>query len=342
MGCRCPFSRYSPCTFRALIIEIDIESGEVLFEWSSIEHVSFSETVLPLGLRGPEQGTSSSSSWDYFHINSVDKHADGSYIISARHTNTIYKINSTDGSIIWRLGGKKSDFEHAEGTSFAFQHHARYRGEDSAGRTLLSLFDNHNARPGQDHALTDGDKPSSGKLLVVDEAKLTVSLAVQYSAPSEIISHSQGNLHFLDNGNALVGWGQIPAITEFLPNGTVVYHAEIHFDNESSQSESYRNFKFPWHGVSSEDIAVVWEDKKVYISWNGDTAVKEWALWVNEAGRWRDRGKVKRTGFETVAEVGVHKEIFVEGIDRHGKVLGRSRVLTVEDSASRFTFAIQP
>src|SRR5271170_6333878 len=227
MGGGCSVPKYSSVLFLVLMREIDIESGRVLFEWSSIEHVSFSETVLPLGLRGPEQGTSSSYAWDYFHINSVDKHADGNYIISARHTNTIYKINSTDGSILWRLGGKKSDFKHAEGTSFAFQHHARYRGKDSTGRTLISLFDNHNARQGQDHAFVD-DLPSSGKLLVVDEIDFTVSLAVQYSAPKPIVSQSQGNLHFLDNGNALIGWGQIPAITEFLPNGTVVYHAEVH------------------------------------------------------------------------------------------------------------------
>jgi hypothetical protein len=325
--------------------EIDIESGRVLFEWSSIDHVPFSETVLHLGLRGPEQATSSSSAWDYFHINSVEKHADGNYIISARHTNTIYKINSTDGSIIWRLGGKKSNFKHGKGTgketSFAFQHHGRYRGKDSTGRTLISLFDNHNARQGQDHAFVD-DLPSSGKLLVVDESKFTVSLAVQYSAPQKpIISQSQGNLHFLNNGNALIGWGQIPAITEFLSNGTVVYHAEVHFDGESSRAESYRNFKFPWHGVSSEDIAVVWEDSNVYISWNGDTAVERWAVWVNEGGHWRRVGKVRRSGFETAVEVGRQKEVFVEGIDKYGRVLGRSRVLTIEDSDLYHSFAIQ-
>ena len=318
--------------------EIDIESGRVLFEWSSIEHVPFSETVLPLGLRGPEQATSSSSAWDYFHINSVDKHYDGHYIISARHTNTIYKINSTDGSIIWRLGGKRSNFKPGEGTSFAFQHHARYRGKDSAGQTLISLFDNHSARQGQDHAFVENDLPSSGKLLLVDEVEFTASLAVRYSAPKPIVSQSQGNLQFLDNGNALIGWGQIPAITEFLPNGTVVYHAEIDFDGESSRAESYRNFKFPWHGMSEEDIAVVWEDSTVYINWNGDTAVEWWAIWVNAGRRWTEVGKVKRSGFETAAKVGRHKKVFVEGIDKNGSVLGRSRVLTIEDSDA---FAIQ-
>jgi Arylsulfotransferase (ASST) len=325
--------------FYPLIVEIDIESGKVLFEWSSIENVPFSETVLPLGLRGPDQGTSSSSAWDYFHINSVDKHGDGHYIISARHTNTIYKINSTDGSIIWRLGGKHSNFKHADGTSFAFQHHARYRGKDKAGRTLLSLFDNHSARQGQDHAFVD-DVPSSGKILLVDEIHLTVSLQVQYVSPKPIVAQSQGNLHILDNGNAVIGWGQVPAITEFLQNGTVVYHAEFHFDGEGSETESYRNFKFPWQGVSSEEIAVVHEDGKIYVSWNGDTVVDKWAIWANEKGHWNEVGRVNRSAFETAIEVGRHEQVVVKGIDKTGVVVGESRVLAL-DSAVVLGFVTQ-
>ena len=323
------------------MIEIDIESGSVLFEWSSLDHVPFAESVLPLGLRGKEQGLSSNTAWDYFHINSVDKHVDGNYLISARHTNTIYKINSTDGSIIWRLGGNYSDFPLDDDSSFAFQHHARYRGTDHRGRTLLSLFDNHSARPGQDHALLE--VPSSGKLFALDEINHEASLLVQYSALQPIISQSQGNLQILENGNAVIGWGQIPAITEFLHNGTVVYHAEVHFDGEQSQTESYRNFKFAWNGQSSEDIAVVEEHGVVYVSWNGDTMVKEWALLVREKGRWVEVKRANRTGFETAIEVGGGYEIgVVEGIDRTGESVGRSRnILCSKKSENRNKFVFQ-
>jgi hypothetical protein len=156
------------------------------------------------------------------------------------------------------------------------------------------------------------------------------------------VAQSQGNLHFLENGNALIGWGQIPAITEFLANGTVVYHAEVHFDVETSQAENYRSFKFPWYGVSSESIAVtVWEDSKVYISWNGDSEVQKWAVWVKDGKHWKDVKKVKRTGFETVVQVGRPKVLFIEGINKDGRVLGRSRVLTTDDSESDHMFAIQ-
>jgi hypothetical protein len=38
----------------------------------------------------------------YSHINSVDKSTNtGDYLISARHTSSLYSINATDQSIIW-------------------------------------------------------------------------------------------------------------------------------------------------------------------------------------------------------------------------------------------------
>jgi len=56
----------------------------------------------------------------------------------ARNTSAIYKIDRRSGKVIWRLGGKKSDFSMGKGTQFGFQHDARVH---EGGRTL-SLFDN--------------------------------------------------------------------------------------------------------------------------------------------------------------------------------------------------------
>jgi hypothetical protein len=38
--------------------------------------------------------------WDYFHINSVDKDDAGDYLISARHTSTVYKFSGINGTIL--------------------------------------------------------------------------------------------------------------------------------------------------------------------------------------------------------------------------------------------------
>ena len=82
--------------------------------------------------------------WDYFHINSVTKGDDGHYLLSARHSSTIYKINGTDGTVIWRLGGNHSDFVLGTDVPFGFQHHARYMAqkleEVVTRRSIYTLF----------------------------------------------------------------------------------------------------------------------------------------------------------------------------------------------------------
>jgi outer membrane protein assembly factor BamB len=84
-----------------VVQEIDIASGKVIFEWHSLDHVGMEESyeLLP---------TSSAKSWDYFHLNAVSIDDDGNLLLSARHTSTVYKIDRHTGTVIWRLGGKRS------------------------------------------------------------------------------------------------------------------------------------------------------------------------------------------------------------------------------------------
>ena len=74
--------------------------------------------------------------FDYFHINSIDEDHDGNLLVSARNTWAVYKIDRHTGNVMWRLGGKKSDFAMGKGTTFAWQHDARHHGASS-----ISLFD---------------------------------------------------------------------------------------------------------------------------------------------------------------------------------------------------------
>ena len=66
--------------------------------------------------------------FDYFHVNSIELAGDGDLIVSARNTWAIYKISRRTGEVLWRLGGKKSDFQMGKGTVFAWQHDARHHG----------------------------------------------------------------------------------------------------------------------------------------------------------------------------------------------------------------------
>src|ERR671921_2547678 len=116
--------------WQAIVQEIDIESGEVLFEWHSIEHVGLEETYATMSQDGRP-------GLDYFHANSIEVDHDNNLLVSARQTFAIYKIDRNTGEVIWRLGGKNSDFEMSPGTRFSFQHDAR-RHRDGT----ISIFDN--------------------------------------------------------------------------------------------------------------------------------------------------------------------------------------------------------
>ena len=48
--------------------------------------------------------------YDYLHLNSVEVDTDGNLLISARNTWTVYKVDRSTGAVLWRLGGKRSDF----------------------------------------------------------------------------------------------------------------------------------------------------------------------------------------------------------------------------------------
>jgi outer membrane protein assembly factor BamB len=91
--------------WQGIVQELDIESGDVLFEWRSVDHVALEETYVDA------REDHYSDGMDYFHINSIDVDDDDNLLISARETSAVYKVDRNTGEIIWRLGGKKSDFE---------------------------------------------------------------------------------------------------------------------------------------------------------------------------------------------------------------------------------------
>lgn len=52
-------------------------------------------------------------------------------------SSTLFYVNGTTGEIIWRMGGNHSDFTIGEGANFEYQHHARFRDNNT-----LTIFDN--------------------------------------------------------------------------------------------------------------------------------------------------------------------------------------------------------
>ncbi|KAI9903123.1 hypothetical protein N3K66_002475 [Trichothecium roseum] len=322
----------------AIIQELDISTGELLFEWSSLDHVQPDEAILPINPGQAGSGYNSSDAWDYFHINSVDKDAEGNYLISARDACAIHKINGTDGSIVWRLNGNRSDFEMANGTEFCFQHHARWLEQDGDVE-VISLYDN--SAHGTEHH--DGSEvhtapTSSGKILRLNTTSWDAELVGAYFPPDGLLSKSQGSTQVLPGGNVLVNWGSSGAVTEYTADGDAIFHAYMDSGDLGAGVQNYRAFRYNWTGIPSEVPAIAaFENRKtttIYVSWNGDTETVAWRFFAvtDELGSRQFLGEVARTSFETSLEVQRPKlnGVTAEAVDARGRVLVNTASVKIE------------
>ncbi|KAJ5184468.1 hypothetical protein N7472_009308 [Penicillium cf. griseofulvum] len=305
--------------------ENDIATGELIFEWNALEHVDPSESLVTLGSGNANSGLSSAEAWDYFHINSLDKNEEGDYLLSSRHTSTIFKINGTDGSIIWRLGGKYPSFSQTGNWTFGFQHDARWQPQLSQpGTEVISFFDNSG-----DGAITFNEV-SRALVVQINHTDSTATVLRKTKAPYDLQAQSQGNAQLLSNDRIFVNWGSEGAFTEFGADNEILYHAFI-----QTGSISYRGFLANWTGTPKEIPALVALKTtsnlvELYVSWNGDTETSAWRFfYVN--GQTKTRvGQVNRDSFETVFlwkptfELSSSARFVAEAIGVNGESLART------------------
>ncbi|KAI1296411.1 Arylsulfotransferase-domain-containing protein [Xylaria venustula] len=321
--------------------EIDIATGELLFEWSAIEHVSLSDGIRTFA--GDDDGTRPETAFDYFHINSVDVDEDGNYIVSGRHTSTIMCIDHT-GETLWTLGGLLNDFadlSDGRATDFMYQHHARPHANHT-----LSIFDNAAA----ERAGRASDQPHSRGLLVqLDTANMTATVVREYVDPANPRrTVSQGSMQVLDD-RVVLGYGWLPFITEFDIDGNVVCDVELApwVAARWGLVNTYRAFKAPrWTGRPTEPPSVHLDpgDGQVFVSWNGATEVVHWVLqganWPDlvssrarddsdDSAGFVDLDVVDKDAFETAFDIldDMPRYLRVAAVDAEGHVLRHSQVI---------------
>ena len=117
--------------WEGVVQEVSLTTGQVLFEWHSLKYVSVTDTYTKL----------TTDSVDYFHINAIAEDTDGNLIVSGRFISTILKINRSTGAVMWRLGGKHSDFSFVGDGGPSMQHDVRV-----VSPSKYSAFDNGNLR----------------------------------------------------------------------------------------------------------------------------------------------------------------------------------------------------
>jgi hypothetical protein len=309
------------------IQEIDMETGLVRWEWHSIDHVaaSESETEAPT--------TAAAGPWDWFHLNSIDPEPGGNILISARSTWASYQLQAGTGKILWRLGGLRSSFKMRAGTQTAWQHDGRVLADGE-----VTLFDD-GANPPIHHE-------SRAVRIKLDFKTHEARLAASYTHRNPpLLAASQGNMQTLADGNTLVGYGGVPAISEYASSGSLLFDAHEPFD-----TAFYRAFRFPWRGRPLSPPAVLaslnntGEETIVNASWNGATEVASWRVLAgNNHGSLAARATIPASGFESsVTLPGKYSSAAVQALDPAGHVLGSSRIVAVISYAASLPSSAQP
>jgi hypothetical protein len=292
--------------YDSVVQEVSVPGARVLFEWHSIDHVPLAESVS----RKPAKTASRKAPFDYFHVNSVDLEANGNLLVSARNTHTLYEIDRKDGHIVWRLGGRESDFAMGPGTRFGYQHDARRQRDGT-----ITLFDNSATPPIA--------KFSRALVIRADEKTMRATLVHAYAHPKRVLSPHQGDAQRMANGDTLVGFGGKPYIAEFTRDGRVVLDAKL------VVGDFYRAYRFPWHARPATKPTVVVRDGKAYVSWNGATDVAQWEVRAGDSSRaLTSIAKAPKRGFETAIRLDTDATLVsVTALDARGTPLGTSRVV---------------
>jgi hypothetical protein len=175
----------------------------LLFQWSPFDHFAITDG-------DPRDRTGTNVNWT--HGNALDLAPDGNLIVSFRNLGEITKINTTNGEVIWRLGGRRNEFRFATaaGATFVGQHSAR-----ATATGAILLLDNL------------GDTTASrAERYALDEKQKTAQLVRSYGSLPGVVTPIGGSAQDLPNGHTLVSFGTAGRVEEYDAAGRVVWRIE--------------------------------------------------------------------------------------------------------------------
>lgn len=178
-----------------------------LFSWSPYDHFSVADAADIVPIDGAYVNP--------WHGNAIDIDRDGNLLVSFRNLDEITKIDARTGEIIWRLGGKSSDFAFSADPlgGFSHQHAARRLANGN-----LLLFDNGNGH----------DPPQSRAVEYrLDEQNRTAELEWEYRHQPPIFGFALGFAQRLANGHTLINYGTAQRVLEVDAAGAI--HWDLRF-----------------------------------------------------------------------------------------------------------------
>ncbi len=308
-------------TVTGLVIQELDPSKNVIFEWRSWDHFSFSDSTSDL----------TAQQIDLVHGNALALATDGNLLLSSRNLSEITKIDLQTGDVIWRLGGKANMFKFVNGTPFAYQHDVRQLPNGD-----ITVFDNQGTQ--------ENPAPSQGIEYKVDETNKTVTEVWNFTHAPPVFATFMGNTQRLSDGNTFLSWGAASqgqgfayiTMTEVTPDNSPLF--ELSFDQPYV---SYRAFLFPWQGFPDTQPALAFKVDGNGItlgySWNGATEVAMYRVFGGNSpqslGLIEEKAK---TDFETQSHLAglPQGECYfqVAAMDKSGNEMARSRIISTDSA----------
>jgi len=212
--------------------ELD-EAKNVVFQWRSWDHFAITDAAPDISLTAP--------TIDYVHGNAIELDQDGILLLSSRHMNEITKIDRQTGDIIWRMGLRAANNQFTfvnETRGFSHQHDIRRLPNGH-----VTLFDNGN---------TLTPVFSRAVEYELDEVNKVATQVWEYRNTPDAYGGFMGSVQRLESGSTMIGWGGSfwnPKLTEVRADGSKAFELGL---LDSTNSFSYRAFRFPWRTTRFE------------------------------------------------------------------------------------------
>lgn len=184
-------------------------AGTVEFLWDAWDHIGIDEWVTERDAKATRTAT------DYDHPNALTFDNDGNYVMSWRNLSQIMAVDANKGTVLWRIGGKKSDYKFVDDPfkGFSKQHAVKILPNGN-----ILLFDN-----GTDHSPSE----SRGVEYQLDPATKTARMVWQYRNPAPLYAAFVGWVERLKNGNTWVAFSLLGRVVEADTAGSPVWEAQM-------------------------------------------------------------------------------------------------------------------
>jgi Arylsulfotransferase (ASST) len=194
--------------------------GRRVWRWNSGPHIPPSWTTgsvekqfgwMHLLISNTPNRPPPADAYDLVHINSMEPDGDG-LIVSARHIDSVFRIDRATGEIDWKLGGR-----NVPGKSLKIL----------GPHPTPLMSGQHDARLWKDGTVTVYDngtwhRPPSAMRFAIDPVKRTARLLERITNPAVKSSRAIGGARKLSGGNWVVAWGGSAMSTEQTEDGTIV------------------------------------------------------------------------------------------------------------------------